>query len=209
MGRGRARDASGQGRARPLHLHRAGGRDRVRLRERGEPRPMTATAQTRPVVSVDELQRAWRALQSGQFRGAAQPWLTKRTPPHISQVWTPSADEQVLPVVRCPGAQGATTFALALATAAKDAARVVECSTPTSSGLVAASTAELGEHPSGWAQGTRGDVLLQRTSTQLAGGNDVPPPLASETSTLSGLEVGWELAHGLRTPSGVATHVTQ
>ena len=170
---------------------------------------MTAAAHTRPVVSVDELQRAWRALQSGQFRGAAQPWVTKRTPPHTSQVWTASPDEQVLPVVRCPGAQGATTFALALATAAEQAARVVECSAPTSSGLAAASTAELGDHPSGWAQGTRGEVLLQRTSTELAGVSDVPPPLAAQTTTLTVLDVAWDLGHVLRTPSWVATHITQ
>ena len=171
---------------------------------------MTATAHTRPVVSVDELQRAWRAVQSGQFRGPAQPCSTNRTPPPTtSHVWTPSPDEQVLPVVRCPGAQGATTFALALATAAKQAARVVECSSPTSSGLAAASTAELGEHPSGWAQGTRGDVLLQRIGTQLAGVNDVPPPLAAQTTTLTVLDVGWDLGHVLRTPSWVAAHINQ
>src|SRR5215217_1398563 len=140
MGRGPACVATGQGHSQRLHVDRAGGHDDVPLRQRGEPSLMTATAHTRPVVSVDELQRAWLALQSGEFRGAAQPWVKKRTPPHTSRVWTASPGEQVLSVVRCPGARGATTFALALATAAKDAARVVECSAPTSSGLAAAST---------------------------------------------------------------------
>ena len=66
-------------------------------------------------------------------------------------------------MVRCASAYGATTFALALATAANTDARVVECSSATTSGLAAASTAELGAHPSGWVQGSRGEVLLQRT----------------------------------------------
>ena len=83
-------------------------------------------------------------------------------------------------MVRCAGAYGATTFALALATAANTDARVVECSSATTSGLAAASTAELGAHPSGWVQGSRGDVLLQRTGVALASVHDVPSPMPAE-----------------------------
>ena len=113
-------------------------------------------------------------------------------------------------MVRCASAYGATTFALALASAANSGARVVECSSATSSGLAAASTAELGVHPSGWAQGTRGEVLLQRTSVALASVHDVPLPPAAEKTTLTVLDVGWELGHVLNTPtSWVAAQVRQ
>jgi hypothetical protein len=113
-------------------------------------------------------------------------------------------------VVRCASAYGATTFALALASAANTGARVVECSSATSSGLAAASTAELGMHPSGWAQGTRDEVLLQRTSVALASVHDVPLPPAAEKTTLTVLDVGWELGHVPNTPtSWVAAQVRQ
>ena len=125
---------------------------------------MTATVDRRPLVPVVELKRAWRAVQAGQFRQTVQ-GRSASDQPHgatYAPSWTPNSDEQVLPVVRCASAYGATTFALALATAAQTGARVVECSSATSSGLAAASTAELGVHPSGWAQGIRGELLLQR-----------------------------------------------
>jgi hypothetical protein len=113
-------------------------------------------------------------------------------------------------VVRCASAYGATTFALALASAANTGARVVECSSATSSGLAAASTAELGMHPSGWAQGTRDEVLLQRTSVALASVHDVPLPPVVEKIRLTILDVGWELGHVLNTPpSWVAAQVSQ
>src|SRR5215213_5572762 len=148
---------------------------------------MTATVDRRLPVSVVELKRAWCAVQVGQFR-LSVPGRSAEDQPQRARTapsWTPNADEQVLPVVRCASAYGATTFALALASAANTGARVVECSSATSSGLAAASTAELGVHPSGWAQGTRGEVLLQRTSVALASVRDVPQPPAAEKPTLT------------------------
>jgi hypothetical protein len=173
---------------------------------------MTATMDTRPPVSVVELKRAWHAVQAGQFRlsvrGRSAEDQHQRA--RIAPSWTSNADEHVLPVVRCASAYGATTFALALASAANSGARLVECSSATSSGLAAASTAELGAHPSGWAQGTRGEVLLQRTSAALASVHDVSPPPAAEKTTLTVLDVGWELGHVLNTPTAwVAAQVRQ
>ena len=173
---------------------------------------MTGAIDTRPAASVAELQRAWRAVQAGQFRQTGRISRTSdpRSPALTVPSWTPTGGEQVLPVVRCASAHGATTFALALATAANGGARAVECSSATSSGLAAGSTAELGVHPSGWAQGTRGDVLLQRASAVLPGVHEVPPPPpAAEKITLTVLDVGWELGHVLNTPSWVGTQVRQ
>src|SRR5215207_7806935 len=172
---------------------------------------MSGAPATRPAVSVAELQRAWHAVKSGQFRRAVQEDspTTQALRAQIVPSWTPSRNERVLPVVRCAGAYGATTFALALATAANTDARVVECSSATTSGLAAASTAELGAHPSGWVQGSRGDLLLQRTGVALASPHDVPSPMPAEKSTLTVLDAGWELGQVLNTPSWVAAQLSQ
>jgi hypothetical protein len=172
---------------------------------------MSGAVATRPAVSVAELQRAWHAVQTGQFRRAVQEDspTTRSLRAPIVPSWTPCHHEQVLPVVRCAGAYGATTFALALATAANTDARVVECSSATTSGLAAASTAELGAHSSGWVQGSRGDVLLQRTGVALASLHDVPSPMRAEKSTLTVLDAGWELGQVLNTPSWVAAQLSQ
>jgi hypothetical protein len=172
---------------------------------------MREAAATRPAVSVAELQRAWHAVQTGQFRRVIQgdSPTTQSLRAQIVPSWTPSRDERVLPVVRCAGAYGATTFAVALATAADTDARVVECSSATTSGLAAASTAELGADPSGWVQGTRGDVLLQRTGVTLASLHDVPSPMRAEKSRLTVLDAGWELGQVLSTPSWVAAQLSQ
>lgn len=157
---------------------------------------MTAATAGRP-VSVEELQRAWRAVLTGQFRtpgrGAAGPALTAGTP-----TWRPAPAEAVLPVVRCPGTYGASTLALALASAADGAARVVECGSPASSGLASASTAELGRHRSGWTRGTRGEVLIERTSEPVPGPAGVPrPSVPGRDIGLTVLDVGWELGQVL------------
>src|SRR5829696_5337197 len=173
---------------------------------------MTAAMDRRPPVSVVELKRAWHAVQAGQFRLSVRGRSEEDQPQRarIAPSWTPNADERVLPVVRCASAYGATTFALALGTAANTGARVVECSSATSSGLAAASTAELGVHPSGWAQGTRGEVLLQRASVARVSVLDVPLPPAAEQTTLTVLDVGWELGHVLNAPTAwVAAQVRQ
>jgi hypothetical protein len=171
---------------------------------------MREAVATRPAVSVAELQRAWHAVKSGQFNRAVQgDSLTAQPGGRAVPSWTPGRDERVLPVVRCAGAYGATTFALALATVAHTDARVVECSSATTSGLAAASTAELGAHPSGWVQGSRGEVLLQRTGVALASVHDVPSPMPAEKSTLTVLDAGWELGQVLNTPSWVAAQLSQ
>jgi hypothetical protein len=115
----------------------------------------------RVAVSVDELKRAWTAIQSGRFRIGAGETSDPRelAPLPASKVWEPGPGERVLLVIGCAGSSGASTIALALASAAAAPARVVECSSVTASGLAAASTAELGPHESGWTRGTRDGVL--------------------------------------------------
>ena len=81
----------------------------------------------------------------------------------------------------CAGSSGATTVALAMGLSAVAPVRVVECGSVTTSGLAAASTAELGLHPDGgWLQGRRDHVQLERASEILPGPHTVPHPIPAE-----------------------------
>ena len=81
------------------------------------------TTTNRP-VGADELRRAWRALQDGQFRGRPQTAPQRRKPftsrsPDLA--WQPG--ETVLPVVGCVGRAGASTLALAASRASLPVSR--------------------------------------------------------------------------------------
>lgn len=156
---------------------------------------------TRPVVSVQELRRAWNAVQDGQFR-SRRPCSS---PPSSTTTgsWTPTGP--TLTVVGATGSSGASTTALALATAAGPA-RLIECATITASSLCAAATAELGRHPSGWLQGRRDEVLIERCSQVLLGPTEVPLPIQSELP-LSVVDIGWELGQVLGGSSWLAEHL--
>ena len=168
---------------------------------------MTAVVDARRVVSVPELQRAWRAVQAGKFRQESPAAAAKADAVPNSPTWAPGNAEQVLPVVGCAGASGASTIALALASAAGGSARILECR-GTTSGLAAASTAELGPHPSGWRRGIRGDVLLERAGGLLTRVDEVPlPSVPDRPLALTVLDVGWDLRHVLHVPSWIGEQV--
>ena len=164
----------------------------------------------RAAVSVDELKRAWSAVQAGRFRignGVTRD-LREPAPPPAGTEWEPGPGERVLPVIGCVGSCGASTMSLALAGAAAFPARVVECTSVTASGLVAASTAELGLHESGWTRGTRDGVLLERASNVLVSVEDVPrPSVPDRIIALTVLDVGWEIGQVLTTPAWLGAQV--
>lgn len=151
--------------------------------------------------SVAELREAWRAIEAGEFAHGPRSAPTARGG---AAVWTPTPSERVVAVVGCAGGVGASTVALALATAAGAPARVVECCPPLASGFSAAANAELGtEGP--WRRGSRGDVLLERPI--ITGDATVPVPTESSVewtvvdtnwTTVSGTGAGW-LGSVLRT----------
>lgn len=169
---------------------------------------MTQILADRPAVSVDELKRAWVALKAGRFRAntnrtprspAGEPRRLRTTDP-----WQPSPTEVVLPVLGCGGASGATTLAVAIAAAAGTGSRVVECASVTSSGLVAASTAELGTYEGAWSRGSRGHVLLERVTEVLTTAEGIPHPSTPDRPvTLTVLDIGWELGQVLTTPGWI------
>jgi hypothetical protein len=164
----------------------------------------------RAAVSVDELKRAWTAIQAGRFRigtgETSDP--SELAPLPAGRVWEPGPGERVLLVIGCAGSCGASTIALALAGAAAAPARVVECSSVTASGLAAASTAELGPHESGWTRGTRDGVLLERVSDVLVSIQEVPTPSTPDPFIgLTVLDVGWEIGHVLTARAWVGEQV--
>jgi hypothetical protein len=164
----------------------------------------------RAAVSVDELKRAWNAVQAGRFRtgNGVTGELREPSPPPAGNRWEPALGERVLPVIGCAGSCGASTISLALAGAAAFPARVVECSSLTASGLAAASTAELGLHGSGWTRGTRDGVLLERASNVLVSIEDVPTPSVPDRIIgLTVLDVGWEIGQVLTTPAWLGEQV--
>ena len=173
---------------------------------------MTMTyAPTRPAVSVDELKRAWHAVQAGQFRRTSRPGLSTRQPDLVDEaarVWEPAADEHVVPLLGAAGSAGTSTVALAIALAAERPARVVECGPAIASGLASASTAELGTDATGWHQGRRDHVLLERTSNLAGGPAATPTPtVAAHRGLLTVLDIGWETSQVLTATTWLTTTI--
>lgn len=137
---------------------------------------MTMTALT-PLVSVEELRRAYLALAAGEFTGGTRR-PRNRAPDGPASAWCLAAGERVVLVLGATAGAGTSTTALALATAAGEA-RVVECCTVAASGLAAASRAELGVTPDGWAQGRRDLVLIERRTDRVHRADDMPLPSSS------------------------------
>jgi hypothetical protein len=150
-------------------------------------------------VPVAELQRAWQAVEAGQFR-TGEPAKRRR-----QSRWTPT--ETTVAVVGASGRVGASLCAVGLATAAEEPSRVVECSPMHTTGLAAATTAELGVTAAGWRRGTRGTVQIERTTSSYESVDDVPVPEAGD-SVLTVIDAGWDLNQILRSSSWLGTVVT-
>ncbi|QSR30189.1 hypothetical protein CFI00_06595 [Nocardioides sp. S5] len=163
---------------------------------------MITQTPSRP-VGVDELKRAWHALNAGEFRAGPRGRGTA-----AEDNWSPTGGEHTIAVVGSAGSVGASTVALATGLAAGVPVRVIECCSVTASGLAAASTAELGLHPTDWRQGKRDDVLLERASEVLAGVDEVPLPTEAQNETqLTILDIGWEAGQLLATDCWLAEAV--
>ncbi|MHB1011021.1 MAG: hypothetical protein ACYCTH_00135 [Cellulomonas sp.] len=150
------------------------------------------TTLARP-VAVEELRRAWHAVQDGAFGPTATVPPVQRSS-GTAPLWDPL--EHVLPVVGVIPQAGASALALAVATVC--GGRVVECCTATASGLGSAATAEMGSTPGGWVVGRRDGVHIARTSAIHRCVDEVPlPEDALPGTTVSVLDVGWDLGQVL------------
>lgn len=170
---------------------------------------MRSPAPTRP-VSVMELQRAWRAVQAGAFRSRSEPSPTATDLDldlGAGQVW--STPEPSLVVAGTSGGVGASTVALAIATAASPA-RVIEAAPAPVSGLAGAATAELGVTDAGWSLGRREGVWIARTRGPITGPAQVPlPDEPPAPVTVSVLDAGWGIWLLSATRSWMGTHLTR
>jgi hypothetical protein len=166
----------------------------------------TQTA-SRP-IGVDELKRAWHALNAGEFRTGSGAGEGSRRGTVAEDKWSPADGEHTVAVIASAGSVGASTVALATGLAAAAPVRVIECCSVTASGLAAASTAELGLHPTDWRQGKRDHVRLERASEVLAGVDEVPLPIEAQGETqLTILDIGWEIGQLLATDCWLAEAV--
>ncbi|MCK0113525.1 hypothetical protein MWU75_15360 [Ornithinimicrobium sp. F0845] len=147
------------------------------------------------VTSVSELQRAWHAVQEGQFRHrpGARPRTTGTSTPGDSEpgpLWRLHAP--VLPVIGCHGAAGASTIAAAVASTFAGPTHLVEACGPGTSGLVAYATAELGETGSGWLRGSRDHAVVDRIVGGALTPAETPLPDAVDAAVLHVLDPGWD-----------------
>ncbi|MDC5698077.1 hypothetical protein OO014_12480 [Intrasporangium calvum] len=125
-------------------------------------------------VTVAELKRAWRSLQSGSTNDQAY-----AAGPARAVAWRPPRG-RLITVLGCGGGVGASTTALALTEATGARCRLIECAPPAASGLAGASTAELGDSGGGWRRGSRDHVLIDRTSRSALTPGDLPIPPESD-----------------------------
>lgn len=139
--------------------------------------------------SVDELQRAARALQAGQFRlgaGAGQ----RRRQHRGAEVWRP--DGPVIAVVGVGPRVGTTTVALAIAESFGPRARLVETAPMRRSGIAHAAGAELGLTENGWRRSERGDLLVERLASDSDTPDEVPCPEPT-TRDVTVIDIGWDI----------------
>lgn len=144
------------------------------------------------LVSLDDLRRAYRATQ--RVDAPRAPTSANGSP----SVWAPAVGERVLLVCGSGGGSGATTVALALATAF-GRARVVETCAGTASGLGYAADAELGVIDRGWLRGSRQSVVVERRTDAPSTPEHVPPPADSDLH-LTVVDSSWDLACLLGSP---------
>ncbi len=139
-------------------------------------------------VSVVELQRAWAAVSAGEFR-SRESGNRRR---HSADTWSPT--EPVVVVAGATGRVGASTIALAIATASERRVRLIECASMRATGLAAATTAELGVTNTGWRRGNRDQILIERTTTgTYQRPDDLPAPDEADCD-LTIVDASWDLA---------------
>lgn len=165
----------------------------------------TATPVRRP-HSLEEFKRAWQALDAGHFRNPTRSGHPQVSVPNSRDIeWVPATGERTVAVFGCGGSVGASTLALAMALNAPNPVRVLECCSAATSGLASAATAELGLKASGWRQGKREHVLIERTCDMVTGPRDIPAPtMTGKEHQLTILDIGWEPSQLLGTECWLA-----
>lgn len=136
--------------------------------------------------SVDDLRQKLRAM------GSVDPPRDEAHPAASTAGWVPAPGERAVLVCGCGGSSGATTVALALATAA-GRARVVETCGASSSGLPYAAGIELGETDGGWLRGARDEVVVERRRDPIRSTDRLPSPTPGDLP-LTIIDSSWDVA---------------
>lgn len=120
-------------------------------------------------MSLEAMRAAVTAIRAGVFDC---PLPAGEAGPHVARSlagwpWPPPGEPAVVILAGHAGA-GASTVALAVAEALSGArpVQLVECTPPHRSGLVAASSVELGVDDVGWRRGRRGSVEIVRPAAE-------------------------------------------
>ncbi len=143
-------------------------------------------------VSVGELQLAWLAVQRGEFRPLPPP-----------QPWRTGESERLILVMGCAGQVGTSTVALGLAELLA-AARLVDCAPTVASGLLGVCDRELGRHETGWWQGSRASLLLQRCPLHTTAAPDACPIPPTSDFGLTVIDAGFPAATIAASPGWLA-----
>jgi hypothetical protein len=161
-----------------------------------------------PPVTVAELQAALRAVWAGEFRTRNGRMTTRPGAPNPER--GASLSGRVVLVVGCHGGAGASTVALAVAEAAAEqpgrSARLLDCASPERSGLLTAVDAELGVDGSGWRQGRRAQLPIDRILDALGSATEVPAPRHEPMSQVevTVVDSGWSASDTLAGDSWLA-----
>lgn len=162
-------------------------------------------------MTVQEMRAAVIAIRAGAFDDVGDVDVDSRSitamvsgdarRPDVGQSPWSGADVGCPVVLALAGhaGAGASTVAVALAEGLAEGRRVclVDYGEPVRSGLVAASTVELGTDGAGWQRGRRGRVDVFRLVRRPALGELPPPPETDDPERLVVVDAGWSLTTAL------------
>ena len=139
------------------------------------------TATTTPIVSVEDLRRAYRAVIAGEFRHPSRP---RPTPAHPAATdWSPGPGEQVVLVVGACGSAGASTVGAEPGDVCWGCAGGWECCTVGGLGSGGGEQAESSRWVSPWTAGVQGTARLGADPSGAATGSPASRPLPTPTAT--------------------------
>jgi hypothetical protein len=166
-------------------------------------RPMTVAAMRAAVVAIRAgiLEDVGEVdFDAGGQAASASATGSSRWPDGRQIPWTAvHAGAPVVLAVAAHAGAGASTVALAVAEGLAEArpVQLVDYVEPARSGLVAASTIELGTDSTGWRRGRRGRLDVTRLTRHPADDELPSPPVTDDAERLLVLDAGWSLTRAL------------
>lgn len=143
-------------------------------------------------------------VRTGQVSGTAVAGSTYRSDASPTPWTAGDVGSPVVLIVAGHAGAGASTVALAVAEGLAESRRVqlIDYAEPIRSGLMAASTIELGSDGGEWRRGRRGRLDVVRRALSPGDGELPPPPETDDIARLLVVDVGWSLTSVLLDSSG-------